>query len=168
MPVKPGKMMSAQGGRDSSKSLRDSQFKSCPRKRVAVVNHCVSRSILSTVGSFIGKDSEWIGGQHVVYKPGRGLSWQVLSRGPSGDGIATSCRHMGPDLTKIAQLLLLQYVWASGALSNHMIVLELFAIGRSNLVDPVEGAKTWFTKPEFWEDFVDLSREKKRKTQKLT
>ena len=26
-------------------------------------------------------------------------SWQVLSRGPSGDRIARSCRHTGPDLT---------------------------------------------------------------------
>ena len=45
------------------------------------------------------------------------LSWQVLSRGPSGDRIARSCRHMGPDLTtrirdkdRIAKLLLSQYV----------------------------------------------------------
>ena len=53
-------------------------------------------------------------------------SWQVLSRGPSGDRIARSCRHTGPDLTirigvkdRIAELLSWQYVWASGALSNH-------------------------------------------------
>ena len=26
-------------------------------------------------------------------------SWQVLSQGPSGDRIARSCRHTGPDLT---------------------------------------------------------------------
>ena len=27
------------------------------------------------------------------------LSWQMPSRGPSGDRIARSCRHTGPDLT---------------------------------------------------------------------
>ena len=44
-------------------------------------------------------------------------SWQVLSRGPSGDRIARSCHHTGPDLTirigvkdRIAKLLLSQYV----------------------------------------------------------
>ena len=44
-------------------------------------------------------------------------SWQVLSRGPSGDRIARSCRHTGPNLTirigvkdRIARLLLSQYV----------------------------------------------------------
>ena len=52
-------------------------------------------------------------------------SWQVLSRGPSGDRIARSCRHMGPDLTvrigvkdRIAKLLLSQYVLGFWALSN--------------------------------------------------
>ena len=32
-------------------------------------------------------------------RSGPNRSWQVLSRGPSGDRIARSCRHTGPDLT---------------------------------------------------------------------
>ena len=53
-------------------------------------------------------------------------SWQVLSRGPSGDRIARSCRHMGPDLTvktrgedRIANCYSRSLFWAPGALSIH-------------------------------------------------
>ena len=54
------------------------------------------------------------------------LSWQVLSRGPSGGRIARSCHHTGPDLTvrigvkdRIEKLLLSHYVLGFWALSNH-------------------------------------------------
>ena len=50
----------------------------------------------------------------------------MLSRGPSGNRIARSCRHTGPDLTietrgerQDRKLLLSQYVLGSGALSIH-------------------------------------------------
>ena len=56
----------------------------------------------------------------------RNRSRQVLSRGPPEERIPRSSRHTGPDLTvriavkdRIAKLLLSQYVWASGAFSNH-------------------------------------------------
>ena len=60
------------------------------------------------------KDGRWEKGDNGVAE----LSWQVLSRAPSGDWIARFCRHTGPDLTvkigvqnRNAKLLLSQYVW---------------------------------------------------------
>ena len=51
-------------------------------------------------------------------------SWQVLLRGPSGDRIARSCRHTGPDLKdkvkdRIANCYCRNLFWASGALPIH-------------------------------------------------
>ena len=73
---------------------------------------------------FRGRDSRerLVEGGNEVFDP-HARSWPVLSQGPSGDRIARSCRHTGPDLTvrirvkdRIAKLLSPHMFWVAWAL----------------------------------------------------
>ena len=69
--------------------------------------------------------------------------------------------------TPIARLL--EFSEATGQ-GLHLLIIDwknqnCLQWGQSNLVDPAESPKNWFTKLGFWEHFVSFSKEKQQKTE---